>query len=250
MTARTRRRGMAAGVLALGLLTGCTAGDEPEAPATTATTTPTPSRTPSASPTPTTAPSPSPSPEAEAEAVPSLEELRISTAGIGPLEVGRAPEGNPGQALVEYDPDACAEIAGEGEDPGRWVVTAYDRDSDVSYSGSPTQPFTVGADDESVYRIDVLGVTPTTAEGIGIGTPEDRLRATYDDLQGPYDNAISEVWWLEAPDGTLVFETQGPESGLREEGAVDSVILIRVLEPGASPEYGTANSDDVAGGCL
>ena len=48
----------------------------------------------------------------------------------------------------------------------------------------------------------------------------------------------------------LVFETQGDENGLQPAGTPESVILMRVHASGVDAAYPTANSDDVAGGCL
>ena len=76
------------------------------------------------------------------------------------------------------------------------------------------------------------------------------LQAAYPELAGPYDGPVSRVWWLSGPTGTLVFETQGDEDGLQPSGTPESVILLRVLAAGVDPAFATANSDDVAGGCL
>lgn len=236
-------------VLALALVAGCGSGDPGEQGTPTSTATPTATQAPSPKPTPTPTPTSTPTPTRQPADIPPADELTISTSGVGPLEVGVPPRSNPGAAMIEWDPDHCAEIVGD-DDPGRWVVTAYDHTDDTDYTGGPTQPLHVGADEESIYRIDVMGTGPSTAEGIGIGATVEQLQEVYPQLQGPFEGAVSRVWWVEGQDGTMVFETQGAESGLRPEGTPQSVILIRVLEPGYAPQFATANSDDVAGGCL
>jgi hypothetical protein len=245
--------------LTLLVLAGC-AGPETDADPTT------PPAEPTATPEPTT-PEPEPTepeptapdeptdpeeteePEPEPEPRPDLGDLVISPSGLGPLTVGVAPQGNPGEAMIVWDPAACAEIVSGEEEAGRWVPDGYGPD-DVDFDGNQTVPFHVAADEESVGRIDVMGQTPVTPEGVGIGTSVEELRDTYPDLQGPYEGVVSRVWWLEEQDGILVLETQGDEDGLRAPGTAESVILIRVLEPGTDPEFATANTDDVAGGCL
>lgn len=206
-------------------------------------------------PTPTTAESPDPSPEptpeptVEIDPHPDLADLIISTSGLGPLTVGLPPATNPGAAMIEWDPDFCSldeEIMGPIDEPGRWVAAGYDTDS--NYMGEPARALYIDADDDGVYRIDVMGYSPHTAEGIRIGATLDELQATYPALQGPHDNTISQVWWLQDANGTVVFETQGED--MLGAGNPEQVILIRVLAAGIDPAWGAANSGNVAGACF
>jgi hypothetical protein len=176
---------------------------------------------------------------------PDPQDLVISPAGLGPLAVGRPPADNPGAAMIEWDPDLCAALGSES--PGRWVPSGYDPEV---RDGEPRPLFHVAADDAQVGRIDVLSPTIRTAEGVGVGTTVEELQAAYPELAGPFQGPLSRVWWLTGPTGTLVLETQGDENGLQPAGTPESVILMRVLAAGVDPRFATANSDDVAGGCL
>ncbi|KZM36219.1 hypothetical protein OJAG_10990 [Oerskovia enterophila] len=233
-----------ASVVAL-VLAGCAS---PESPADDPTSN-TPSRstaTPrSASPTPTVEAPKSADPPASTEApaaepLPAFEDLVISTAGLGPLVIGVPPESNPGAAMIRWSPDECVDM-GDG-DPGRWVTTYPGADG-----GYPTAVEVTGS---GVVWIDVLQAGPRTAEGVGIGTDLATLQATYPNLVAGTPGPVSNVWWLAGPDGYLVFETQGDKDGLQPAGTPEQVILMRVLSPSADPDFATANSDWVAGGCL
>lgn len=179
-------------------------------------------------------------PAVAAEPPPAFDELVISTSGLGPLAIGVPPESNPGAAMLRWSPDECADM-GDG-DPGRWVTT---------YPGSDGgYPSAVEVTDSGVVWIDVLQAGPRTAEGVGIGTDLATLQATYPNLVAGTPGPVSNVWWLAGPDGYLVFETQGDKDGLQPAGTPEQVILMRVLSPTADPDFATANSDWVAGGCL
>lgn len=231
-----------ASVVAL-LLAGCAgsgtpASDPSSSEATSSTATPR-----DVSPVPTEeAPAPvEPSePAAAALPPPSFEDLVVSTSGLGPLAIGVPPESNAGAAMIRWSPDECADMG--IDDPGRWVTTYPLVDG-----GYPTS---VAVDDVGVSWIDVLKPGPHTAEGVGIGTDLTTLQATYPNLVAGTPGPVSNVWWLAGPDGYLVFETQGDDDGLQPAGTPEQVILMRVLTPASDPDFATANSDWVAGGCL
>ena len=240
----------AAAVVAGLLLAGCsgTPAEVPEASLTAdpgASVDPSPSAEPSPEPTETVGP---------VDPHPALADLVISTAGLGPLTVGSTPPAtNPGVAMIAWDAAFCSGEMWEGDgDPGRWVPSGYD--NDTNYMGEPAWPFYVDASDASdasdagVHRIDVMGTSPHTVEGIRIGSTLAELQATYPALGGPFAGPVSKVWWLQDAAGSVAFETQGED--MLGAGAPEQVILIRVLAPGVSPEFGAANSGNVAGACF
>ncbi|MCL3860660.1 hypothetical protein [Actinotalea sp. K2] len=235
------RRVTGAGVVAFSLLlVGCggTGGPDPDPPGPTA-------------PSPTVSPAqetPEPTVSSSGDARPALEDLVLSTSGLGPLEIGEPPAENSGAAMITWDAEHCEVLGEEYAEPGRWVPAGYEWD--VVYSGEQAQPFYVDATDEAVYRIDVMSVSPATGEGIRIGSSLEELQEAYPELEGPFEGPVSRVWWLQDEDGSLVFETQGEQDGLRPAGTPESVILVRVLVPDYSPEFATANSGDVAGACF
>jgi hypothetical protein len=238
------RTAVALTVLALGglSLSGCD-GDG-EGTATTPPTTATPSATKEPKPDPT------PEPTETTDAVdphPAITDLIITTSGVGPLTVGVPPATNPGAAMIAWDPEFCSGEGWSGDgDPGRWVPDGYD--SDTNYMGEPATAFYIDADDASVYRIDVMGTSPRTAEDVRVGTLLTDLQAAYPGLAGPFAGPVSQVWWVTDAAGSMVFETQGGE--MIAAGAPEQVILIRVLAPGLDPAFAAANSGNVAGACF
>lgn len=225
------------------LVAGLAACDPGTGPATT--TTPTPSATEEApEPTPTETPT-----EAAVDPHPELADLVITTSGLGPLTVGVPPVGNPGAEMIALDPEYCvSDELGTPDDPARWVPAGYG--TDINYMSEPAPPFYVDADDTGVHRIDVMGVSPRTPEGIGVTSTLAELQQTYPDLSGPFAGPVSQVWWRSDASGTVVFETQGDADDLLPPGTPEMVILVRVLEAGVAPDFATANSGNVAGACF
>lgn len=223
-------------------LSGCTPAEDPvDEPTPTVDPTPEPTEEPAPEPEEPTEPPP------EDDGRPELADLVVSPAGLGPLEIGVPPEDNPGSEMIVWDPEACADLVPAGEPAGRWTADGYPEDE--SYSGDLVVPFRLLADDDGVHWIDVLGATPRTAEGTGIGTTVEEMQAAHGDLQGPFDGPVSRVWWVEGEAGTLVLETQGDADGLRPAGTPESVILVRVLAAGNDPQFATANTGHVADSC-
>jgi hypothetical protein len=214
--------------------------------------TPAPAVTQAATPTATpTEPAPSPSaspsaPTAAADPHPAADDLVLSPAGLGPLTVGMPAESNPGAAMISWDPEHCAALAEEGDDPGRWVAEGYG--SATRADGTETEPlFGIATDDSgAVAWIDVYGTAPRTPEGIGVGSTLEDVLAAYPDLSEPFAGALSEVRGITRPEGILVLETTLGDPELPD----GTVVLARVLAPGSDPAFATWRTDWTAGGCL
>lgn len=190
---------------------------------------------------------------------PALEDLVISTSGLGPLTVGLPPATNPGAAMIELHPDYCADTwadswgegwAEQGLDADRWLPADYPNGTGP-FSGSGL-PFGVRVWDGVVQRIDVLSTLPRTAEGIGVGSTLAELQTAYPGIaEETAREDWSRVWVVRDAAGTLVFETADDLDGYLPELTGETVVGIRVFAPGA-PDAATPTlgSDNVAGGCL
>lgn len=210
---------------------------------------PSPSPTPSTSPSATSLPSPTPSVTATAVPAPPVGDLVISTQGLLPLTIGVAPETNPGAAMITFDANACySEEMGITEgDLGRWVTT-YPLGTGLY---GPSSVFAVGVNGGQIERIDIGDVSLATAEGIHIGSTLGELMEVYPvELQGGSGGITSHVWWIEDAHGYVVFESQNEADWEAEPDIEDTIILIRVLAAGSDPDWGAANSGNVAGACF
>jgi hypothetical protein len=214
---------------------GATPGDPSASPSTSATASVTASAD--------SSPSPSPSPSATLDPHPPLAELELTTSGLLPLTLGVAPASNPGAAMIEWIPDYCSfvEVDEATGDLGRWQPTYPDR------------PFSVGATDTEVYRLDVWDTAIATPEGIRIGSTLAELQAAYPGLSSGAAGPTSTVWWIQDANGTVVFETQSPTWDTGGASApTDPVILMRALSTswGSDVSWPAANSGNIADACF
>lgn len=233
------RRLLAATVLAVTAtlaVTGCGTSDDAAAPtAPTADETSSPSGSSTDVETPEPVPSVDPHPPADA--------LVLSTSGLGPLTIGLPPEGNPGAQMIVYHPDECAGQT----NPGRWVAD-YPPVTDAD--GNTKPQFWVDVDEtDGVYWIDVQDPAIPTTTGIHVGSTLAELQAAYPDLVEGTPGPASQPWWVSDDAGTLVFEVQDDSQGLQPPGTPPTVVIIHVLGPGTDPDWTSANTDLVPGGC-
>jgi hypothetical protein len=176
-------------------------------------------------------------------AYPDVADLRLTTSGLLPLTLGIAPETNPGVAMLMFDATFCADpdLGLTEGDLGRWQANYVDR------------PFSVGATDTEVYRIDVNTPEITTPEGIHIGSTLAELQAAYPALITGTGGIVSHVWYIQDSNGTVIFETQNATMDPTVPGAPgDPVILMRALSPswGSDVDWGAANSGNVPDACF
>lgn len=221
-------------VLVLAGLTGCvSSGDEVAAPSSASTTASTPMSPPESVVSPSV------------DARPAADTLVLSTAGLGPLTIGLAPEMNPGAAMIVFHPNECADQSDPtGRGPGRWVANYPPF---VDAEGNEHPQFWVDANEtDGVYWIDVIDPEIQTTTGIRVGSTLADLQAAYPELVAGTPGPTSQPWWVSEPAGTLNFEVSDGQS----PGTAPGVVIIHVQGPGTNPDWTSANTDLVAGGCL
>ncbi len=207
-----------------------------------------PSPTPSASATPvvsyTVTPSPPVSPSPSAPALnphPALSAIHITTRGLGPLTVGMAIAGNPGEAMVTWNPTACDPITG-AVPLGRF---------EAAYPPIPSgaAPFFVDGHIGGVLmRIDIVDPTLTTPEGIHVESLLADLMATYPGLVTGTPGYATNVFWIHDAHGSVVFETA---SELMDGTPVPEFVqFIRVLAPSVNPDWTVYGSGNIADACF
>lgn len=243
-TTRSRCLVLAFGASLAVVVTGCGAPDEPAASPSPSSSLTTPSPGPTSGPT----PGPTPSPAATVDR-PPVDALVLRTSGLGPLTIGVAPETNPGAAMILFDPDVCAGVA-EASDPrgpGRWVA-AYPPFVDAD--GNERPQFWVDANEaDGVYWIDVVDPAISTTTGIRVGSTLAELQAAYPGLVEGTPGPASQPWWVADDAGILVFEVSAGADG-QPPASGSGVVIIHLQGPGTDPDWTSANTDLVAGGCL
>ncbi|WP_108252174.1 hypothetical protein [Planctomonas deserti] len=209
-----------------------TASPDPTAP-------PSPSATPSPSVTPSPTPSDEPSPDPSSAPKPDLDDIFLTTEGLGSLRIGRPAAAS---GMVEYDPDHCDDVAEDPADPanGRWVSTY----------GSDTFGVSVTAEGV-VLSIGVRQADLRTPRDIGVGSTVDELRAAHPEVtQVPLAEGLTDVWVLRGPSGQTVFEVANDTSpGYFPPEEVGTVVTLRTSELGYG-ERSIWGSDGGEGSCL
>jgi hypothetical protein len=216
-----------------------------------------PGSAPTAAPTSAAPDQPSESPTAEPTGPLPLEELVLSTEGLGTLEIGGAlPAADDEQALIVYDAEFCTdERTGTeaGIEPGSnaaglWLPAEQYRTEDGQ--GFVRAPFGVGVWDDAVQRIEVEDESLTTDAGITLGSTAADIAAAYDDVQLVPD-ALVTLHVVNGDAGKLVFEVATEAENLPgywEPDMLGTVVLARAL---AHDEelFAAAGSGNVVNSC-
>jgi len=180
---------------------------------------PTSSSTPSATASATPAPAPT---------RPALAELVLSPSGLGPLVVGApVPVEDEAVSVVRYDAQAC--INGSDEVfAGRWEP-AYTEE--YAFDVVTAELAQAGA----IARIVVSEPYVHTAEGIGVGSSLDELRAAYPTI-ALVEDSITRLYTLGTERGTLAFEVANGDStpGYWAPEQIDTVVMVTAHAPGES----------------
>jgi hypothetical protein len=204
---------------------------------------PTPGSTFAPEPDETVAGTPTPTP-----APPRLEELTLTTEGLGTLVFGSVADADPVTRMVYLDPEACAFDPGPAPgspEAARWVpIEAYGTDE--------TQTFGVNVqDDGTVDRVDLFDDTIPTDRGLRIGDSRADALAAYPDATVSHEWA-TDVLVVPGTAGNIHIEighNTGEAVGYWQPDEVDRVIFIRGLVA-SFPTFTVAGSGNIAGGCL
>ena len=197
---------------------------------------PTPTET-ASSPTPTSSPTPDAS-------KPTLDELFLTTEGMGELEFGEnPPTDDPGVNLVTFDSHACD---AEGA-PGLWLSTYPDIDEGLG----PQAPFAVQVVDDAVTRIDINSSQIFTDSGLHLGSSLDEVLGVYsggpDQVVNHAD--VSDVYVIKGTKGQLQFEVAVDRvDGYWDPSAINTVVFLSAIDIATEP-YGVAATDNVIGVC-
>lgn len=226
----SRIRGLSV-VVVLGVVTavlaGCESTGEPIAKPSATAATPTATASPTADP-----------------AKPLLEELFLTTEGMGELEFGATPpSGNPAVNLVTFDNDACE---AEGL-PGLWLSTYPNIDEGFGAQA----PFSVLVQGDALTRIDVHSSQIYTDTGIHIGSSIDEVLGVYsggpDEVVNHAD--VSDVYVVHGTNGKLQFEVAVDRiPDYWDPAAINTVVFLSAIDM-FTDSYGVAASDNVVGVC-
>jgi hypothetical protein len=196
-----------------------------------------PVETESATPTPTETVAPDP-------AKPLLEELTLTTEGLGELQFGSTPPAdNPAVNLVQFDADACE---AEGL-PGLWKSTYPDIDEGYG----PLAPFAVQVDGDALTRIDLNTAQIFTDTGIHIGSSIHEVLGVYsggpDQVVNHAD--VSDVYVIKGTKGQLQFEIAVDRiPDYWDPSVIDTVVFLSAIDITTEP-YGVAATDNAIGVC-
>jgi hypothetical protein len=214
---------------------------------------------PGATPTATTPPPDEPTSSAppQSNGPPALEELTLSTEGLGTLEIGGVlPAADDDTALIVFDAEFCTdERTGNpaGIEPGSnaaglWIPAEKYRTEEGG--GFVRAPFGVGVWDNAVQRIEIEDETLTTDAGITLGSTAAEIAAAYDQVE-LVPMGLTTLHVVNGTAGKLVFEVATEDEqlpGYWEPDLLGTVVLARALA--ADEElFAAAGSGNVVNSC-
>ena len=194
-------------------------------------------------PTETVASTPTPTP-----APPRLEELTLTTEGLGTLEFGTVADADPATRMVYLDPAACVfdggPTAGSPEAASWLPIEAYGVGENQTFGANVQE-------DGTVDRVDLYDGTIPTDRGLRIGDSRADALAAYPDAVVTHEWA-TDLLVLPGSAGNIHIEiahNTGEAVGYWQPDQVDRVLFIRGVVS-TLPSFTVAGSDNVAGGCL
>ena len=196
----------------------------------------------------TAAPSESPTPTETAAAPnpnkPDLEDLTLSTEGLGSLTIGLTPpSGDPSTDLATFNATACQ---AEGL-PGIWKATY----PDIDEGSGAMAPFAIATQGDALSRIDINTSEIFTDTGIHIGSSLDEVLGVYsggpDQVVNHAD--VSDVYVIKGTNGQLQFEVAVDRiPDYWDASAIDTVVHLSAIDINAEP-FGVAATDNIIGIC-
>ena len=85
-----------------------------------------------------------------------------------------------------------------------------------------------------------------TAAGVRVRSTLPELQSAYPYLVAGMRGPTSQPWWVSHDAGTLVFEVADAQ---QPPATTPGVAILHVQGPGTNPDWTSANTDLVAGGC-
>jgi hypothetical protein len=204
-----------------------------------------------------TADQPTESATPEPTGPPDLEDLTLTTEGLGTLAIGGPlPEAADESSLIVYDAEFCTDDrtgTPAGIEPGSnaaglWLPAEQYRTEDGQ--GFVRAPFGVGIWDDANQRIEIEDESLATDAGITLGSTAADIAAAYDDVQLVPEGLVT-LHVVNGSAGKLVFEVATEDEklpGYWEPDILGTVVLARALA--ADQElFAAAGSGNVVNSC-
>lgn len=194
---------------------------------------------------PTSDPDRAPAPEPTR---PPFESLVVTTEGLGSLKLGETIDENPASAMVQFDPDFCAEEFGETarseRELGRWLPHP---DYPVQSGTAMGEAFAPAVSDTKVFLgAEIWHPALRTPEGIGIGSTRAEIEAAYPNAETT-DFLHTRVYVISGSTGELHLEVAVAHSdgdSYWRPDRIDKAFLFGLQRPGGAPmsNSGTDNT--------